>query len=50
MGFVDMVDLHECEMLSTCCGATSNEYIDEFCNGCNEHAEFECNECDENEN
>ena len=45
-----MVDLHECEMLSTCCGATSNEYIDEFCNGCNEHAEFECNECDENEN
>ena len=39
---------HECEMLSICCGATSNEYVDEFCNACNEWAEFECNECEDN--
>ena len=39
---------HECEKLSTCCGAGSNEYIDEFCNACNEYAEFECNECEDN--
>jgi hypothetical protein len=38
---------HECELLSTCCGAGSNEYIDEFCNACNEYAEFECNTCEE---
>jgi len=35
---------HDCEMLSTCCGSGENEFVDNFCNGCNEFAEFEC-EC-----
>ena len=33
---------HDCEMLSTCCGAGENEFVENFCNGCNEFAEFEC--------
>ena len=37
---------HDCEMLSTCCGAGENEFVENFCNGCNEFAEFEC-ECEE---
>jgi len=41
---VEFVVEHECEMLSTCCGAGANEFVDTFCNGCNEFAEFEC-EC-----
>ena len=55
MGFVPMPDIlniglieHECEMLSMCCGAPPNEYVDWFCNGCNESAAFECNECEDN--
>jgi len=39
---------HECEKLSTCCGADENEYVDNFCSACNEWAEFECNECEDN--
>ena len=38
---------HDCERLSLCCGAGANEYIEEFCNGCSEYAEFECVECTE---
>ena len=45
-----VVNEHECEKLSTCCGATSNEYIDEFCNACNEYAEFECSKCEVGDN
>tara|TARA_R110002110_G_scaffold201873_2_gene412894 strand:+ start:1914 stop:2057 length:144 start_codon:yes stop_codon:yes gene_type:complete len=29
-------------MISTCCGAEENEFVDVFCNACNEWAEFEC--------
>ena len=43
-----MVDLHECEELSICCGAERNEYVEDFCGRCNEFSGFECNECEEN--
>ena len=33
---------HDCQMISTCCGAEENEFVDVFCNACNEWAEFEC--------
>jgi hypothetical protein len=36
---------HDCEWLSTCCGAGSHEHVDQFCGACNEAAEFECEEC-----
>ena len=39
---------HDCEMLSICCGASPNEFLDTFCNACNEWAEFECDECEDN--
>ena len=51
---VEFVVEHDCEMLSTCCGAGANEYVnfttpfffrDDFCGACNEWAEFEC-ECE----
>ena len=42
-----VVNEHECEKLSTCCGAKSNEYIDEVCNDCNEYSEFECSKCED---
>jgi hypothetical protein len=29
-------------MISTCCGAEENEFVDVFCDACNEWAEFEC--------
>ena len=38
---------HECEKLSTCCGADENEYVDNFCSACNEWAEFECIDCED---
>ena len=42
-----VVNDHECEKLSICCGAEANEYIDYFCGGCNEATTFECNECED---
>ena len=42
-----VVNDHECEMLSLCCGAESNEYIDNMCGACNESVTFECNDCEE---
>jgi len=45
MPVVEVVVEHNCEMLSTCCGAGANEYVDDFCGACNEWAEFEC-ECE----
>jgi hypothetical protein len=41
---VDFAIEHDCELLSTCCGAGTNEYVENFCNACNEYADFEC-EC-----
>ena len=38
----NLAPLHDCQMISTCCGAGANEFADNFCNGCNEFAEFEC--------
>ena len=40
-----MVDLHECEELSICCGAERNEYVEDFCGQCNESTTFECIDC-----
>ena len=40
---------HECELLSLCCGAGSNEYVDGMCGMCNEMVTFECNDCIEGE-
>jgi hypothetical protein len=41
-------DLCNCEeVLSTCCGAGSNEFVDTFCDACNEWASFECADCGE---
>ena len=37
---------HECEWTSLCCGAEPHEYVEEFCAGCNEYAEFECIVCE----
>ena len=40
---------HDCEMVSICCGAESNEYIDNMCGMCNESVTFECNVCEDSE-
>ena len=46
---LEELENHDCEMLSTCCGAGSNEYIDDFCGAFNEWSEFECSECEDKE-
>lgn len=38
----NLAPLHDCQMISTCCGAEENEFVDVFCDACNEWAEFEC--------
>ena len=42
-------NLHDCEFVSMCCGASKHEYVETICASCNDHTGFECSICEKGE-